>query len=840
MNRDLQMKALAASTLLALASGGAAAANRIDIGKLNVQSLNRNYAASVATLGAPTMNHSRHERLLGVEAESFLVMQSSNRSNGAVNRRYVQTYRGLPIYNENLVVSEDTQGNVKALFGNMIGGLASDIASTRPRQSQSAAFEHAKKAALGSMLTAARVDTPRIELVIYVAQDGRASLAYSVKFNAEVAGQPVSPALVIDANNGRVLHQYDNLQTAEIGTGPGGNTKTGQYEYGTNFGYIDVTQSGTTCTMDTTNVKTVDLAHASYTSTKTTPFSYTCPRNTHKAINGAYSPANDAQFFGGVVFKLYADYMGTTTPLNGNKLTLRVHAGNSWENANWDGNNFRMNFGDGGSTFHPLVSLDVMAHEVSHGYTQFQSGLVYSGMSGGMNEAYSGIAGEAAEFFMRGTNDFNTGADIFKGTGALRYMCNPTQDGRSIDHASNFTSSMDVHFSSGVYNKAFCTLAKKAGWDTKAAFQAFARANRDYWTANSTFDAGAVGVLKAACDMGKSGQDVKDAFNVVGVNAGAVPANCGGGGGNTAPVANFTSSVNGLVVNFTDSSTDSDGTIASRSWNFGDGTTSTATSPSKTYSAAGTYTVTLTVTDNGGATNTKTASVTVTDGGGGGGSVLSNGVPVTGVSGAVGSLQYWTLDVPAGATGLKFVSSGGSGDADMFVKFGAQPTTTSYDCKSEGSTNAETCNIATAQTGTYHVLIKGYSAFSGLSLTGSYTAGGGGGAQTYSNATDYAIADNATVDSPITVSGRTGNAPSTASVTVAIVHTYIGDLKVDLVSPDGSLYNIHNRTGSSTDNINKTVTLNLSTEALNGTWKLRVNDNANADTGYINSWSVTF
>ncbi|WP_223807242.1 proprotein convertase P-domain-containing protein [Montanilutibacter psychrotolerans] len=127
-----------------------------------------------------------------------------------------------------------------------------------------------------------------------------------------------------------------------------------------------------------------------------------------------------------------------------------------------------------------------------------------------------------------------------------------------------------------------------------------------------------------------------------------------------------------------------------------------------------------------------------------------------------------------------------------------------------------------------------------MSLVGSYTTGGGGGSQTYSNAADFTIADNATVDSPIAVSGRTGNAPSNASVTVAIAHTYQGDLKVDLVAPDGSLYNIHNRTGGSADNINKTVTLNLSTEALNGTWKLRVNDNASGDTGKIDSWSVTF
>ena len=119
-------------------------------------------------------------------------------------------------------------------------------------------------------------------------------------------------------------------------------------------------------------------------------------------------------------------------------------------------------------------------------------------------------------------------------------------------------------------------------------------------------------------------------------------------------------------------------------------------------------------------------------------------------------------------------------------------------------------------------------------------AAGGVSGTTYTNTADYAISDNVTTDSPITVSGRTGNAPSNASVTVAIVHTYQGDLKVDLVAPDGSLYNIHNRTGAGTDNINKTVTLNLSTELLNGTWKLRVNDNAAGDVGYINSWSVTF
>jgi hypothetical protein len=110
-------------------------------------------------------------------------------------------------------------------------------------------------------------------------------------------------------------------------------------------------------------------------------------------------------------------------------------------------------------------------------------------------------------------------------------------------------------------------------------------------------------------------------------------------------------------------------------------------------------------------------------------------------------------------------------------------------------------------------------------FTGTST---GGGPQTYTNGTDFTINDNSTVSSPITVSGRTGNAPASTPVAVNIVHTYIGDLKVDLVAPDGTV------------NINQTYTVNLSTEALNGTWNLRVNDNANLDTGFINSWSITF
>ncbi|MGW4685678.1 M28 family metallopeptidase [Streptomyces sp. NPDC004244] len=112
----------------------------------------------------------------------------------------------------------------------------------------------------------------------------------------------------------------------------------------------------------------------------------------------------------------------------------------------------------------------------------------------------------------------------------------------------------------------------------------------------------------------------------------------------------------------------------------------------------------------------------------------------------------------------------------------------------------------------------------------------------FENTADVNIPDSpgAAVNSPITVSGVTGNAPATTKVDVNIVHTYRGDLVVDLVAPDGTVYNLHNRSGGSADNIVQTYTVNASSEVANGVWKLQVKDTAAQDVGYINSWRITF
>ncbi|KJY44615.1 MULTISPECIES: M28 family metallopeptidase [unclassified Streptomyces] len=112
----------------------------------------------------------------------------------------------------------------------------------------------------------------------------------------------------------------------------------------------------------------------------------------------------------------------------------------------------------------------------------------------------------------------------------------------------------------------------------------------------------------------------------------------------------------------------------------------------------------------------------------------------------------------------------------------------------------------------------------------------------FENTADVNIPDSpgAAVTSPITVSGVTGNAPATTKVEVNIVHTYRGDLVVDLVAPDGTVYNLHNRSGGSADNLVQTYTVNASSEVANGVWKLQAKDVAAQDVGYINSWKITF
>jgi serine protease len=190
------------------------------------------------------------------------------------------------------------------------------------------------------------------------------------------------------------------------------------------------------------------------------------------------------------------------------------------------------------------------------------------------------------------------------------------------------------------------------------------------------------------------------------------------GSGGT-PTANFTFTTSGLTATFTDSSTDSGGTIGSHSWTFGDSGTSTATSPSHTYAAAGTYSVTETVADSvNGHTSSKTSSVTVSTASCGG-TVLCNGVSVALPAVSTGNWSsIYTMTVLAGHS-VTFAISGGSGDADLYVKAGSAPTLSSYNCRPYTSTTNESCSFTPSVNTTYYIGVEAYASYSGVSLKGT-------------------------------------------------------------------------------------------------------------------------
>ncbi|MGI5524734.1 S8 family peptidase [Micromonospora sp. CA-259024] len=160
---------------------------------------------------------------------------------------------------------------------------------------------------------------------------------------------------------------------------------------------------------------------------------------------------------------------------------------------------------------------------------------------------------------------------------------------------------------------------------------------------------------------------------------------------------------------------------------------------------------------------------------------------------------------------------------------------------SGGSSTLTIATSASTPAGSYPVTITGSGAAGTRTATYTLTVTGSGGGCSGSNGTDVSIPDaGAAVTSSITIAGCGRNASATSTVAVNIVHTYRGDLVIDLLAPDGSAYRLKNSSSSdSADNVNTTYTANLSSEAANGTWRLQVRDVYLADTGYINTWTLT-
>jgi len=365
----------------------------------------------------------------------------------------------------------------------------------------------------------------QINRIIFVDKKNKAHWAWKIDFHAHTPHQlPAIPTFIIDATTQTVYKQWDNLQTAGVsGSGYGGNPQMGKLIYdGLRHNLpplsIERDDSANLCYLKNDEVIVKDRDE----DTGDTVPQFSCTNRDKKhnltywdgnfnSANGAYSPDNDALFIGHVVQKMYHDWYNIPAlseygkPM---KLIMRVHDFEAPVNAFWDGE--EMTFGDGNSDYYPFTILNIGAHEISHGFTEQHSNLVYDEQSGGLNESFSDMAGAAADFYAYNKNSWQLGKEISKAGGdAFRFMDVPSKDcygdrpGHycSIDKASQYHDDLNVHFSSGVFNRAFYLLATTKGWDPHKAFDVMVKANQDYWVANTSFQQAACGVLSAATDL---------------------------------------------------------------------------------------------------------------------------------------------------------------------------------------------------------------------------------------------------------------------------------------------------------------------------------------------------
>jgi vibriolysin len=639
---------------------------------------------------------------------------------GARHFRYNQKFNGLDVVGADLVVHVDVKGTISGANGTARG----DISPTLGATSIAASAADTNIAADGRWagMTGRRVTGSR--MVYIQAQDGSFHKAHEEIVEGLRGQDPVRDLVYVDADNGAIIEHHPQIQHAR-------NRMT-------------------------------------YSANNGTSLPGTLKRTEAQAATGdtAVDKAHDSTLDVYEAFKLF--WNRDSIDNAGMTLISTVHYSNNYCNAFW--NSSQMTYGDGNASqgCAPLAnSLDVAGHEIGHGITERESNLVYSGEPGGLNESYSDIFGAFTEAYRLGGRNgtlsldpkvFLIGDEVLPPY--LRNMCDPAADGVSKDRWSSGLGGVDVHYSSGPNNLVFCLLTKGGqhpritggpmvpalGMDK--TIRIFYKANVDLLTSNSNYAAMRNAMITATQQLGYD-QATQDAVacGYAAILVGTAPASCGGSPPPPPPgdvvlsngvgvaasdsvVGNFKfykltvpSGQTTLTFNLSGGTGDADmymqfGAHPSetvyqcRPYLSGNNETCTVTNPQ-----AGDWFVGLhAYSAYSGATLKGTYSGSTS-----GDPYLTNGVPVGSISGATSSAQYWRINVPAGRT-LSIRISGGSGDADLYTRFGARPTTATYACRPYLSGNNETCTHTTTSTttGDWYVMLRGYTAYSGVQLIGSF------------------------------------------------------------------------------------------------------------------------
>lgn len=447
--------ALAALALTGMQAGSAGARPAPEPGTGIVQMTPTQRASAIKAAQAEATDQAR---ALDLGAKERLVARDVVKdADGTVHTRYERTYDGLPVLGGDLVVHERKDGTRKVTKAT---AARIAVASTTADVSATTAEKSALRAASAQETTEAETeDAPR--KVIWAA-DGKPTLAWeTVVTGVQEDGTPSELHVVTDARTGEKLAEWEGIHTGVGESMYSGRVTLGTSGSGSSYSLTDAARGGH---------RTYDLnGRTSGTGTLFTDAD---------DVWGNGLPSNrqtagvDAHYGAALTWDYYKNVHGRNGIRNdGRAAHTRVHYGNAYVNAFWSDSCFCMTYGDGAGNAKPLTSIDVAAHEMTHGVTSNTARLVYSGESGGLNEATSDIFAAAVEF--RAANpsdvgDYLVGEKIdIRGNGTpLRYMDRPSRDGNSKDYWSSTLGSVDVHYSSGPANHFFYLLSEGSGAKT--------------------------------------------------------------------------------------------------------------------------------------------------------------------------------------------------------------------------------------------------------------------------------------------------------------------------------------------------------------------------------------